>query len=495
MKSKIILFFLLIPTLVAAADSVRPYLQTGPWYPADAASLQRMLDGLFARVPLPQEDGSVAGIIAPHAGYAYSGLCAARAYRGLAACRNIRRVILLGSSHQRAFYGACVSDHEAYATPLGTTAVDDAICRDLAGRKNFQSDRGTMTREHSIENQHALGHDRFTIVPVLFGRLDKKDFAAMAETIARFIDARTLVVASSDLTHYGARFAYTPFRGDLKKKLAALDAGLIDTIVRLDFDAFWRYREKTGITACGFVPMGVMILMLAGREVACSLADYARSGDRDNDYSTSVSYASLVWRNKAARPPASPTLDASEQKMLLDLARSTLADHFLGRSVPGDLEGRFSKFPKLGQKTGVFVTLRKKGQLRGCIGSIVGVAPLCRGVAVHALHAAFDDPRFAPLRQGELSGIGIEISVMTPLQPVGDYRLIRLGKDGVVLRDGPAQAVFLPQVAAETGWGLDEFLGSLCLKAGLARDAYRSSPSMRFFVFQAQVFCEMDPRR
>ena len=145
---------------------------------------------------------------------------------------------------------------------------------------------------------------------------------------------------------------------------------------------------------------------------------------------------------------------------------------------------------RLRENLGVFVTLRKKGELRGCIGSIVGGEPLYRGVAANAVHAAVDDPRFPPLRKDELRGVAIEISVMTPLRPVQDYRSIRLGTDGVVIRDGPAQAVFLPQVAVETGWSLDQFLGSLCLKAGLGRDAYRLSPTMQFFVFQAQVFSE-----
>ncbi len=116
--------------------------------------------------------------------------------------------------------------------------------------------------------------------------------------------------------------------------------------------------------------------------------------------------------------------------------------------------------------------------------------PLFRGVMANAIHAAFDDPRFPPLQKNELAGVDIEISVMTALRPVNDYHAIRLGTDGVVIRDGRAQAVFLPQVATETGWSLEQFLGSLCLKAGLARDAYRFSNSMQFLVFQAQVFGE-----
>ncbi|HEX7502707.1 MAG TPA: AmmeMemoRadiSam system protein A, partial [Acidobacteriota bacterium] len=169
---------------------------------------------------------------------------------------------------------------------------------------------------------------------------------------------------------------------------------------------------------------------------------------------------------------------------------TTLQSYLKNNRGPGLEENAFSAHPGLGQKLGVFVTLRKNNDLRGCIGSIIGAEPLYRGVMANAVHAAVDDPRFPPLGLGELPGVEIEISVMTPLRPLADYRDIRLGTDGVVIRDGAAQAVFLPQVARETGWSLDEFLGNLCLKAGLERDAYRRSATLRFQVFQAQVFSE-----
>jgi AmmeMemoRadiSam system protein A len=144
---------------------------------------------------------------------------------------------------------------------------------------------------------------------------------------------------------------------------------------------------------------------------------------------------------------------------------------------------------------GVFVTLREKGELRGCIGSISGAEPLYRGVMAKAVQSAVGDPRFPPLQQKELESVEIEISVMTPLRLVSDYHSIRLGIDGVVIREDRAQAVFLPQVAAETGWTLEQFLGSLCVKAGLQRDGFRLSRTMEFYVFQAQVFSEKDRQK
>lgn len=488
---------LLLPLALAAAGDVRPYLQTGPWYPADPIELRRMIDGFFSALPPPQKEMVVRGIIAPHAGFQYSGRCAAKAFKALSAEQGVRRVILLGSSHRSGFYGACVADYEAWSTPLGAVQVDTAICRELAGRKLFKNDRDTMRYEHALENQlpflqRTLGNGGYKIVPVIFGVLNKKEFAAMAAILAPFVDAHTLVVASSDLTHYGENFSYTPFRRDLAANLDKLDKGFIEPVLRRDFDRYCAYREKTGITACGFVPIGVMIRLFEKKNYRAELADYARSGDLNGDYTTSVSYAAIVFSEREPGGGDPVRLDRAERKLLLELARSTLRGYLQGRPPP-PAEERFASRVNLLQPLGVFVTLRKKGDLRGCIGSIVGVEPLYRGVMANAVHAAVDDPRFPPLGQKEAEEVEIEISVMTPLQPLSDYRAIRLGRDGVVIRDGRAQAVFLPQVATETGWTLDEFLGQLCLKAGLERTAYRSSRAMQFYVFQAQVFSESRP--
>lgn len=486
--------------MLMAADDIRPFLNTGPWYPSDPVQLNQMLEGFFKAAPQPQKAAAVRGIIAPHAGFQYSGRCAARAYRSLSPASGIRRVILLGTSHRFGFYGACVADYTSYATPLGPVPVDTEICRALAAKKLFKNDRDTMRFEHSLENQlpflqKALAGSDYRIVPIIFGALKKKDFAVMAAAIAPFIDARTLVVASSDLTHYGENFSYTPFRSDLAENLTRLDQGFIEPILRLDFDRCFAYHEKTGITACGFVAIGVMIRLFEKKNFRSSLADYSKSGDLNGDYSTSVSYASLVFSaaDNAAKDPIG--LNRAEQKLLLELARTTLQSYLKNIQVPPQKENQFSAYPKLIKNLGVFVTLRKKGALRGCIGSIIGMEPLYRGVEANAVHAAIDDPRFPPLREKELASVEIEISVMTPLRLVQDYRSIRLGTDGVVIRDGRAQAVFLPQVAQETGWTLDEFLANLCLKAGLDREAYRRSRTMQFHVFQAQVFSEKDSQK
>ena len=485
--------------MALTAENVRPYLNTGPWYDSDPAQLNQMLNSYFKTVPQPEKTLPVLGIIAPHAGFEYSGRCAAHAYRWLSPEQGIRRVILLGASHRSGFYGACVADYTAWATPLGQVAVDTKICRSLARQNFFINNNAAMLNEHALENQlpflqKVLGNTGYKIIPVLFGSLREKDFAKMAACIAAYCDEKTLLVASSDLTHYGENFAYTPFKDDIKKQLTQLDTGFIQTIKKLDFENFNRYHEKTGITACGFIPIGIMIKLLEKQNSSCTLTDYYKSGDLNNDYSTSVSYASLVFTTTDSTANDPIGLSQEEQKLMLELARSTLQSYLEMARIPQQKDNRFLAYPKLGENYGVFVTLRKKGELRGCIGSIIGSEPLYRGVIANAVHAAVEDPRFPPLAKSELQKVEIEISVMTPLQSLADYHGIRLGTDGVVIRDGRAQAVFLPQVATETGWTLDQFLGSLCLKAGLERDAYHRSRTMQFHVFQAKVFSEKDRR-
>lgn len=488
-----------------AKENTRDYLTTGNWYPRSPDRLNAMLDEFFSRAGTKDIPGKITGIIGPHAGFTYSGQCLANAYKQLqnpAAGGNIHRVILLGVSHSKGYYGAAVSTFDFNSTPLGKIPVDTAVTKKLAEEKHFRVDNMALQREHSLENhlpflQKALGTKEFKIVPILFSFLEKKDFKPMAETIKKYIDENTLVVASTDLTHYGPSFGYTPFRKDLKANLTKLDMGIIKPIIGFDFDAYHAYKQKTGITMCGFIPVGVMIAIFDDNAHTGSLVDYNKSGDMNNDYSHSVSYASIIISKdnkekktggeKAMNSPSG--LNKKEQKELLRIARDTLAHYLEKGDYPEDFDKKYALSENLKVVTGVFVTLKKKGHLRGCIGSIIGREPLYLGVRNNAVNSAVKDYRFPNVKETELNDIDIEISVMTPLQPLDDYKKIRLGTDGVIIKRGRSQAVYLPQVATETGWNIDQFLGHLCQKAGLPSNSYTEA-GMEFYIFQAQVFGE-----
>ncbi len=491
---KILVFGLMIVLwgIALLGQGTRGYLKSGNWYPAEKETLLKDMDEYFAGVEDVGIDGRIRGIVAPHAGLAYSGLCSAQAFGQLKDVTSIDRVILLGVSHRGQFYGACVSSFDFDETPLGKLEVDREVTGKLGREMFFKVDNRIMELEHSIENQlpflqKVFARQKIKIVPILFGSLRKEHFKAMAQTIGKFVDDRTLVVASSDFTHYGSNFGYVPFTGDVKDNLARLDLGMARAIETLDFSSYYKYRQDTGITMCGFTPVGVMMHLFKPQKYHGKLLSYYKSGDFTNDYSVSVSYASIVIIDGSVQL----TLTDAEKKNLIRLARRTLENHFNDAGVPGDsdLQKEYAISDNLKRTAGVFVTLKKDGRLRGCIGTIIGSDPLYRGVMQNVLKSALHDPRFSPVTKGELGEIEIEISVMTPLQLIDNYKSIRLGTDGVIIRNGNRQAVYLPQVATETGWNLDQFLGSLCRKAGLPVAALRDKDT-EFYIFQALVFHE-----
>jgi len=493
MKIALILSVVCLTAMVclpADSSDIRGFLTTGSWYPRDPAALERLLDDCFRGVEPANEVGRVRGLVVPHAGLVYSGPVAARGFVYLRGRRDIRRVILLGVSHGGGFSGACLSSFSANSTPLGKIPVDRRVVARLARKPGFRVDNRLMQSEHSLENQlpflqRVLTGGEFTIVPILFGRVDAAGVEALAREIEVFLDDRTVVVASSDLTHYGRRFGYLPFTTGVADKLHRLDRGLLERVAALDHRGYAAYLKRTGMTMCGSVPVAVWMRLFDSRSHVLKVVDYATSGDRNGDYSLSVGYGAVVAAEKREKSAA---LDKVEKSVLLTLARRTL-EAALGNGDEGAILDGLDLTPALRNRSGVFVTLRKKHALRGCIGSIIGTRPLYKGVMENARNAAFRDPRFPRMNADELPAVTIEVSVMTPLQKIADYRSIRLGVDGVVIAMGGASAVYLPQVATETGWDLDTFLTSLCRKAGLSSRAYRSG-DMEFRIFQAQVFSE-----
>ncbi|NOZ12305.1 MAG: AmmeMemoRadiSam system protein B [Acidobacteria bacterium] len=499
---KNLLFYLglwLIALPLTAGGGFRPFLKTGSWYPANRAVLENMMARLFMAVPKKTSRRRPAALIVPHAGLRYSGRCAAAGFSSLNGWK-IDRIILLGVAHRAALSGACVSDFAVNRTPLGDIPVDTKITAALGKLPGFQVNDRIMTFEHSIENelpflQHILKGQRFSIVPVLLGSVNRAQLRKISAELNRYVTRTTLIIASSDLTHYGKSFGYLPFKDHIPERLKKLDMGFLKLAMKLDVNGLLRYKKRTGITACGFIPISVLMEMLKKRPVTARLADYYRSGDSSGDYSLSVSYGAVVFENKKTEgedkmdeQTAVPRQISHENRvLLLKLARKTLEAYTRSGEK---LKINLNDYPEeLRVRRSVFVTLNKNGSLRGCIGNLGEGDPLPVSVRDYTINAAASDPRFPPVRHSEVKDIDIEISVMTPFREIPDYHRIRLGIDGVIISKGFYRAVFLPQVATETGWNLDQFLSRLCMKAGLDPDAYKK-PGMKFSVFQAEVFSE-----
>ena len=179
-------------------------------------------------------------------------------------------------------------------------------------------------------------------------------------------------------------------------------------------------------------------------------------------------------------------LTRQQQTTLLRIARESIAHQFDGATFAVNLQDYEEELRK---PAGAFVTLKRHGELRGCIGSVVAVDPVCRAVARSAVNAAFRDPRFHPLRREELPEIHLEISVMGPIVPVTSIEEIVCGRDGLIIRRGGLAGLLLPQVASEYGWDRETFLSHTCAKAGLDRESWHD-PETRIERFSAEVFAE-----
>jgi AmmeMemoRadiSam system protein A len=187
--------------------------------------------------------------------------------------------------------------------------------------------------------------------------------------------------------------------------------------------------------------------------------------------------------NRAERVGIDLGLTEDEKQMLRQIARTVIEHRILNRPVP-----KFeTSSEKLNENRGAFVTLHKRGQLRGCIGNIRGNRPLCRTVAEMAAEAAFGDPRFPPVSRGELKDLDIEISAMTPLSRIESVEEIEVGKHGIYIEKGFFSGLLLPQVATEYGWDRTTFLEHTCYKAGLDKNAWKEKDT-KIHIFSAEIF-------
>ncbi len=303
MRTLLALIFLsaALATGARAADAVRPAAVAGSWYPGDAAELGAYLDGQLdaAGKEAGPAGGQVRALIAPHAGYSFSGTVAAQAYR-LVRGQRYDRVVLLGPSHRADFHGLATYDVDAFETPLGRVALDRDAARQLRHSPLVQGAPPGPDREHSLEMQlpylqRALAPG-WRLLPLLVGRVEEADYSALAEQLRPLLDDRTLVVVSSDFTHYGPRFGYLPFPpGDAAAaSIRQLDMGAFERIEARDPAGFLAYQEETGITVCGFRPIALLLHLLP-EGTGVRLIAYDTSGAQQGDYQHSVSYLAVAF--------------------------------------------------------------------------------------------------------------------------------------------------------------------------------------------------------
>ena len=237
-------------------------------------------------------------------------------------------------------------------------------------------------------------------------------------------------------------------------------------------------------------PAGLTLLFLAEGTPGLKFTriDFLNSGDIETygDKSRVVGYNAIAVSEEAAAAEPEFELSAADRTALLRLARQTIESAVRTGDVPELKPQDYG--PALTERAGAFVTLRENGELRGCIGMFEPIMPLYEVVQQMAVASSIKDTRFSPVRPGELKDIQIEISVLTPRRKIKDVREIRLGKDGIYIQKGFQNGTFLPQVATETGWTLEEFLGHCAQdKAGLGWNEWKQAD---VYVFEAIIFEE-----
>ena len=470
----------------------------GAWYPGTEREIRAAAEK-WENFNVKDEVAAPAApnvIILPHAGWDYSGATAWRAVRLVRDAR-FSRVVILAPSHRAWIENHLVApEADAVSTPLGQIKIDKEWINSLELLAPVQhSDRMHMA-EHSAQIefpllQLALDKD-FTIVPLIMGAFGPDQMGMCARALSKLMDAETLLVISSDFTHYGSDFEYAPYGtkgGDeVRERVASVDAEAFALLSKGDADGFASYVERTGATICGRIPLEMALRAFPSGTSLVRLS-YATSADEDRDFTRFVCYTAAAgrveWKNGGDE-----VLDAEARAFLLRVARESL-EHGVrtGRAFP---RGHFTQdAPKSTLlKMGAFVTLNDKttGALRGCIGEILPMRPLVEAVAERAVDSALHDPRFMPVEESELGNLRVEVSALTPPKPVASWHDIVLGRDGMTLEKDGCFAVFLPQVAPEQGWDLPTTLTYLSQKAGLPSNAWRNGAS--FETFQAEVFHE-----
>ncbi len=468
-------------------EKVRQPGVAGSFYPTDAKELSAMINDMLAHASPPAIKDRIVAVVAPHAGYQYSGPVAAYTYAALKG-RSFSRVVVIAPSHYEAFDFTSVYEGDAYRTPLGTVHVDKAFARQLVKmsstmRLSSQGHDATAAgAEHAIEVQlpwlqTVLGD--FELVPVVMGDQSYENSRALGVALAKLIQGgETLIVASSDLSHY---HTYDQAEKMDHKTLHALEAW--------DYFSMSRIFEARVWEACGGAP--IVAAMIAAERMGAREAmvlKYANSGDVTGDRSRVVGYSADVFvKAQDAKTADAPfNLNEQEKSELLALAR---------KSVEQAVEEKQAYEPPataddvLNEERGAFVTLKEAGALRGCIGYTSAMKPLLRTVRDTATLAALRDPRFDPVAVAELPRLEYEVSVLSPLRRVTDIHQIKVGEHGLLMKNGAYEGLLLPQVPVEQKWDRQTFLEETCAKAGMARDCWKDDDT-DIFLFTAVVFGE-----
>jgi MEMO1 family protein len=455
--------------------AIRPAAVAGSFYPAAAAELQHQIGALLGSAGTAAIASVPKALIAPHAGYIYSGPIAATGYARLTPARErIARVVLLGPSHFVGFRGLAASSAESWQTPLGRVPIDRPVVDRLIEARLIGVLDAAHAREHSIEVQipflqKVLGE--FSLVPIVAGEASPEAVTALLDAV--WGGCETLIVISTDLSHY---LDY--------RSCQETDRRTADAIERFDTSALGPD------SACGRVPMRGLLVAAQRRGMSIARLDLRNSGDTAGPRDRVVGYGSWALFEPAGCQYREDFADREEAlnavgPALIELARASIAGG-LTIGWPKSVAITPDMPAILAAPGAAFVTLRRGGRLRGCVGSSIAQRPLIAVVADNAFAAAFKDPRFPSLRRRELDDLDLSIAVLTQPVPMlfsDESDLLgqlQPGIDGLIIEGGPHRALFLPAMWRQFP-DSRLFLGQLKQKAGIDPDHWsRAFAASRF---------------
>lgn len=459
----------------------------GKFYPANENELKNTLKSLFSKAK-PRTSDHVLGIICPHAGYVFSGEVAASGYNQVNPDQQYDNVFIIASSHQVFFDGASIYNKGDYITPLGKVNVNMKLADQLIREHRCFSYKPDADKtEHSIEVQVPFLQyhlkKAFQLIPIVLGTQSKETCKTIALALKPYLNEKNLFVFSSDFSHYPS---YSDAILADKATCDAIASGSPEKLLQI-LDV---YREKDipnlATNLCGWTSI-LTLLEMIGKDESKKIVPvhYMNSGDSGyGDKDQVVGY----WAMAISEKTGGFNFSTKEKITLLGIARNTLEKYLVNRRIPDDDPAAFKG--NLILKAGAFVTLKKDGELRGCIGRFSADIPIYRLIREMAVASATQDSRFNPVTINELSDIDIEISILSPMRKINSINEIETGKHGIYIKKGYSSGTFLPQVATEYGWNTEEFLGHCARdKAGIGWNGWKEA---EVFVYEACIFSEQE---
>ncbi len=460
----------------------------GKFYSGDKSSLTNDLIHLFA--PAKERQKDAIAVISPHAGYVFSGEVAASAINQINPDKEYDNIFILATSHTTYFKGASIYNTGNYETPLGEVSVNTELCNKLIKENDiFGSVPAAHTTEHSIEVQLPFLQmhlkNNFQIIPIVIGSGGESDSKVIAEALKPFFNDKNIFVISSDFSHY------PEYDEAVKVDSITADAvcsGEPEALLEVISSYKKTDVENLATNICGW-SAALTLMYLAEGKYDFNKIQYKNSGDSEYGSHDSVVGYWAISVTKKQEEDSSFKLTDEEKIQLLKLARTTIRE---------DLDNKHTQTSSsdysenLNKHCGAFVTLHKDGKLRGCIGQFEPNIPLYKVISQMAIASSQNDHRFSPVTLSELENIDIEISVLTPMKKIESIDEIELGKHGIYITKEYSGGTFLPQVATETGWSLEEFLGHCARdKAGIGYTGWQDE-NTTIYTYEAIIFSEKE---